>query len=63
MFGFFLLTRVRVKGFEEKGRTIFGANYERLIELKGKYDPENVFSKGHLLAPQLDAWHGGVPVV
>ncbi|KAL8693083.1 MAG: hypothetical protein Q9218_002007 [Villophora microphyllina] len=44
-----------------KGRTVFGANYERLIELKRKWDPENVFSKSHLLGPQLDAWHGGVP--
>lgn len=52
-----------VVGFEEKARTIFGANYERLIELKGKYDPGNMFSKGHLLGPQLDAWNGGVPVV
>ncbi|KAL8991966.1 MAG: hypothetical protein Q9169_007492, partial [Polycauliona sp. 2 TL-2023] len=43
------------------GRTIFGANYGRLIELKRKWDPTNAFDKGHLLAPQFDAWHGGVP--
>lgn len=49
--------------FGEKGRTVFGANYERLIELKRKWDPTNAFGKGHLLAPQFDAWHGGVPVV
>ncbi|KAL8773921.1 MAG: hypothetical protein Q9209_001351 [Squamulea sp. 1 TL-2023] len=50
-------------GFGVKGRTVFGANYERLIELKKKWDPKNAFSKGHLLAPQFDAWHGGNPVV
>ena len=39
---------------EEKGRTIFGANYDRLIELKKRFDPSNAFGKGHLLSPQFD---------
>ncbi|KAL9585041.1 MAG: hypothetical protein Q9212_001756 [Teloschistes hypoglaucus] len=46
-------------GSGERGRSIFGANYERLIELKRKWDPKNVFSKSHVLAPQLHAWDGG----
>ena len=49
-------------GFGKKGWTVFGANHERFTESKQKRDPKNVFSEGHLLAPQFDAWHGGVPV-
>lgn len=33
---------------DEKGSQIFGRSYERLAVLKGRYDPENRFSKGHL---------------
>lgn len=53
------LTDVCSTGSLERGRSIFGANYDRLIELKRKWDPKNVFSKSHILAPQLNAWHGG----
>lgn len=56
---FVVLMNVCSIGSGEKGRSIFGANYERLIELKRKWDPKNAFSKSHVLAPQLDAWHGG----
>ncbi|KAL8869525.1 MAG: hypothetical protein Q9174_004210 [Haloplaca sp. 1 TL-2023] len=43
----------------ERGQTIFGDNLERLMELKRIWDPNNAFSKSHLLGPQSDAWHGG----
>ena len=33
---------------QEKGRVIFGPNYERLLQLKKMYDPNNVFSKANL---------------
>jgi hypothetical protein len=30
---------------------LFGANYERLVSLKKRYDPLNIFAKGHNLLP------------
>ena len=40
--------------YGERGQAVFGANYERLVGMKRKYDPMNAFGKGHLLAPQFD---------
>lgn len=57
-----VLTGTIAVGFQEKAENIYGKNYERLLELKRKFDPKNAFRKGHLLAPQMDAWHGGVPL-
>jgi hypothetical protein len=31
---------------------VFGANTKRLIELKKKYDPENLFFRWHNLLPE-----------
>jgi hypothetical protein len=32
---------------------LFGVNYERLVSLKRRYDPLNVFAKGHNLLPRV----------
>ena len=37
--------------YEEKSRDVFGDNYERLQELKGRYDPGNVFNKLFAITP------------
>jgi hypothetical protein len=36
---------------EDPVRTIFGENYDRLTELKTKYDPENVFRLSQNITP------------
>lgn len=33
------------------GKVVFGVNFPRLAELKKRYDPQNIFSKG----PSLQA--------
>lgn len=33
-------------GLGAHGKVVFGVNFPRLAELKKKYDPKNVFSKG-----------------
>ncbi|KAI0995773.1 hypothetical protein K3495_g12407 [Podosphaera aphanis] len=33
-------------GFGSSGQDLFGVNFPRLVEIKKRYDPENMFSKG-----------------
>lgn len=47
----------------EKGHLIFGSNYDRIIELKRKYDPENLFRKSHVQMLDRDVTHDGALVV
>jgi hypothetical protein len=35
-----------VAGVSEKGQVLFGVNFPRIIELKKRYDPGNIFGKG-----------------
>lgn len=32
---------------------MFGANYERLQELKAQYDPDNIFNKLFAITPNI----------
>jgi hypothetical protein len=32
-------------GIGEKGEVLFGVNFPRLVELKKRYDPRNIFGK------------------
>ena len=34
-------------------RGIYGKNFDRLRQLKTKFDPGNVFNKSHAIAPSL----------
>ncbi|KAJ4376088.1 hypothetical protein N0V83_001369 [Neocucurbitaria cava] len=38
--------------YEERSKDVFGANYERLQELKAKYDPTNLFNKLFAIIPK-----------
>ncbi|CAO2651774.1 Nn.00g000570.m01.CDS01 [Neocucurbitaria sp. VM-36] len=38
--------------YEERSKDVFGANYERLQELKAKYDPANMFNKLFAIIPK-----------
>ena len=42
---------------EPKGRlkATYGANYERLVDIKSKYDPDNVFHVNHNIKPTTTA--------
>jgi len=35
----------------DRVRTIYGPNYDRLAEIKGKYDPDNVFHVNQNIKP------------
>jgi len=36
-------------GLSANARDIFGSNFERLCEIKTRYDPDNVFDKSYAL--------------
>jgi FAD/FMN-containing dehydrogenase len=38
--------------YDEKSKDVFGRNYERLQELKAKYDPQNMFNKLFAVTPK-----------
>lgn len=38
------------EGFNEKAQSIYGPNTARLLALKAKLDPHNLFNKSHLSA-------------
>jgi FAD/FMN-containing dehydrogenase len=40
---------------EERVRAMYGANFDRLAEIKGKYDPENVFRVNRNIRPRVPA--------
>ena len=42
------LLMVFATGLNADDKSIFGGSYERLVELKGKFDPGSVFCKAHL---------------
>jgi FAD/FMN-containing dehydrogenase len=35
--------------------SVYGPNYERLRDLKSKYDPDNLFRMNHNIPPAIDA--------
>jgi len=41
-------------------KKLFGVNFERLVTLKRRYDPQNVFAKGHNLLPGTQVSGNGV---
>jgi FAD/FMN-containing dehydrogenase len=41
--------------YDEKSKDIFGEHYDRLSQIKAKYDPNNVFSKLFAITPATDA--------
>ena len=42
-------------GADARARDVFGANYERLSVIKGKYDPTGVFKKWYPITPKVQA--------
>jgi FAD/FMN-containing dehydrogenase len=44
-----------VQQYDERSRDIFGENYERLSQIKAKYDPKNIFNKLFAITPAAEA--------
>jgi hypothetical protein len=40
-------------GDQEQGQTLYGANHQRLVELKNKYDPTNLFRMNQNIKPTV----------
>jgi hypothetical protein len=38
------------------GRSVYGPNHERLVEVKAAYDPDNVFRLNQNVAPAVTDW-------
>ena len=54
----FMVPGAYVNYLEEEGdphaRAAYGANYDRLVVLKNKYDPSNLFRINHNIRPSVD---------
>jgi len=50
----YLLTDLCLVAGEMKVRDVFGAHYEKLQRLKGKFDPGLVFDKMHPIQPVIE---------
>jgi FAD/FMN-containing dehydrogenase len=41
--------------YDEKPKDIFGEHYDKLSQIKAKYDPNNVFNKLFAITPAVSA--------
>src|ERR671915_2270635 len=49
----FMLTIWSADDAEQRVRSAFSNNYERLVEIKNKYDPKNLFRVNHNIKPTV----------